>query len=101
MRPLFRLPIFTGCAAPDVRGVPGPYVYHSAHHFLPMFFVYLGARRAEVVGLDIDAVTRPINGPASDLEPNDVRNLKTEQSERMLPVPRNCCGSVSWITSIA
>lgn len=88
VRPLFRLPIFTGCASAEERGVPGPYVYHSALYFLPMFFVYLGARRAEVAGLDIDAVTRTINGPAIDLEPNDVRGLKTEQSERMLPVPQ-------------
>ena len=77
VRPLFRLPIFTGCAGPEERGVPGPYVYHSALYFLPMFFAYLGTRRAEVAGLDIDAVTLTANGPAIDLEPNEVRGLKT------------------------
>lgn len=89
VRPLFHLPIFTGCLGPDKqdRGIPGPHVYHSALYFMPMFFVYLGARRAEIAGLDLEAVIRTPHGPAINLEPTEIRLLKTDQSERMLPVP--------------
>lgn len=89
VRPLFHLPIFTGCLGPDKkeRGIPGRHVYHSALYFMPMFFVYLGARRAEIAGLDLDAVVRTPHGPAINLAPTEIRLLKTEQSERMLPVP--------------
>jgi integrase len=48
---------------------------------------YLGARRKEFASLALDDIAEDDNGLVIILRTNESRGLKTEQSERVLPVP--------------
>ncbi|QKV18958.1 DUF6538 domain-containing protein [Oricola thermophila] len=87
LRPMFRIPIFTGCLGSEDQGTSGPYVFHCANYFVPMLLAYLGARREEIAGLSVDEVTETPNGWAIDIRPTALRRIKNMQSNRMLPVP--------------
>jgi integrase len=89
LRPLFDLPIFTGCKGelPDEMSVSGDNVFHSSFYFVPMLYTYLGPRRAEITGLGADEIVETQSGWAIDLRYNGYRSLKNPQSVRMLPVP--------------
>lgn len=50
-------------------------------------FSYLGARRSEFAGLGLDDIEEDDDGLVLILRTNKFRRLKTEQSERLLPVP--------------
>lgn len=87
LRPIFDLPVFTGCLGATERDRPGDKVFHSACYYVPMFLVYLGARRLEVAGLHVDDVEITDNGPAINIQPNEIRRIKNPQSERLVPIP--------------
>ena len=87
LRPMFRIPVFTGCIGPEAQEVAGPHVFHSANYFVPMLLAYLGARREEIAGLSLDEVVETPNGWAVDIRPTELRRIKNTQSMRMLPVP--------------
>jgi integrase len=87
LRPLFRLPMFTGCLNADEQEAPGVRVFHSANYFVPMLLAYLGPRRNEITGLAVKDVIETPNGWALDIRPNHLRRIKNARSVRMLPVP--------------
>lgn len=81
---IFDQPIYTGCAGWDQPFVPGPHVFHRAAYFGPMFAHYHGLRREEFCGLELRDIILD-KGPAHIwVQPNDLRTLKNDQSERQL-----------------
>ena len=87
VRPLFNLPIYTGCQDAKNQHLPGELVFHSSLYFLPMGFAYLGPRRHELAGLAPDDVAETRNGWAIHIRANENRRIKNVQSDRTLPVP--------------
>ncbi len=87
LRPMFDMPIFTGCRSAEEQESKGPHIYHSANFFLPMLMVYLGPRRNEVAGLSVNDIVETENGWAINIRPNKYRSLKNANSMRLLPVP--------------
>ncbi len=87
LRPMFDMPIFTGCKNAEEQEMKGPHIYHSANYFLPMLMVYLGPRRNEVAGLSVNDIVETENGWAINIRPNKHRSLKNANSVRLLPVP--------------
>lgn len=87
LRPMFQLPVFTGCLDAESQHVPGDEIYHSANYYVPMLLTYLGARRNEITGLAVNDVKETANGWAIDIRVNQFRRVKNAQSLRMLPVP--------------
>ena len=87
LRPMFDMPLFTGCKSATEQEVAGPHIFHSANYFLPMLMVYLGPRRNEVAGLAVKDIVKTGQGWAIDIRPNAFRSLKNASSARMLPVP--------------
>lgn len=87
VRAIFDLPVFTGCRSAKEQDSPGEAVFHSANYFLPMLFVYLGPRRKELAGLRVDDIQLTASGPALNIQANELRRIKNEQSERVLPIP--------------
>ncbi len=88
IQPIFASPVFTGSRDDRRgRGKPGPDVFHDAAYFLPIMFSYLGARRREFAGLALDDIAEDDGGLVLILRTNKFRRLKTEQSERLLPLP--------------
>jgi integrase len=86
--PIFSSPIYTGSLNDRRgRGKPGPHVFHDAAYFLPIMFTYLGARRAEFASLALNDIAEDDDGLVLVLRPNEFRRVKTEQSQRVLPVP--------------
>lgn len=88
IKPIFSSPIYTGSLNNDRgRKKPGPHVFHDAAYFLPVMFSYLGARRSEFAGLALNDIAEDDDGLVLILRTNKFRGLKTEQSERLLPLP--------------
>lgn len=87
--PIFHMPVFTGCAGATVREMAetGPKVDHSSLYFMPMMLTYLGARRAEVAGLNINDILEEDGFWAIKIRENTLRGLKNFQSGRNVPVP--------------
>lgn len=87
VRPIFDLPIFTGCRSAEHPGELGSLVFHSSLYYLPMLYTFFGARRNEMAGLRIEDVLSTDNGPAIHIRANELRRVKNAQSDRLLPVP--------------
>ena len=87
VRPIFDLPVFTGCQDAMKREVPGEAVFHSGVYYLLMLYAYLGARRFEFAGLTTEDVFDTPDGPAIHIRANDLRAIKNAKSDRTLPVP--------------
>lgn len=89
IRPVYDLPIFTGCMGERSAdmAIPGDNVFHSSFYYVPMLYTYLGPRRAEVAGLAADDIVETENGWAIHMRYNEFRTLKNQQSVRLLPVP--------------
>lgn len=89
IEPIFRMPVFTGCAGPVPRlmSEPGDAVYHCSLYFAPMLLTYLGARRAEVAGLVAGDVVHEDGIWAIRIRKNVLRGVKNTQSARDVPVP--------------
>ncbi|MEF2074192.1 integrase [Consotaella aegiceratis] len=86
VRPIFDLPVFTGCKDEFNLSRPGKQVFHGACYYLPMLFTYLGARRNEFAGLAANDIIETENGPAIHIRKNAFRGIKNAQSDRMLPI---------------
>ena len=87
LRPMFQLPVYTGCLDAENQDVHGNQIYHSANYYVPMLLTYLGARRNEITGLAVNDVKETANGWAIDIRINQFRRVKNAESLRMLPVP--------------
>ncbi len=87
IKPIFSAPIFTGCAGWEEREKSGDVVYHDSLFYMPLLFVYLGARRKELAGLGVNDVYETENGWVVDVRANELRRIKTIQSHRLLPLP--------------
>lgn len=87
VRPLFDLPVYTGCKSAHEPHLPGDHVFHGALYFLPMAFAYLGPRRHEMAGLAPDDIIKTPNGWAIHIRTNANRRIKNVQSDRLLPLP--------------
>jgi hypothetical protein len=81
---IFEQAIYTGCAGWDDLFAPGPHVFHRAAYFGPMFAHYHGLRREEFCGLKLDDIILDKGPPHIWVQPNDLRTLKNDQSERQL-----------------
>lgn len=81
---IFDQPIYRGCAGWDQPFVPGPHVFHRAAYFGPMFAHYHGLRREEFCGLELGDIILDKGPPHIWVQPNDLRTLKNDQSERQL-----------------
>lgn len=86
LRLLFNLPIWNGCSGEDERLLPGTALYHDAAYWVPMLALYHGARREEYCGLFLSEVEIDADIPCLCIEPNTVRNLKTVDSKRRVPI---------------
>lgn len=87
LRPMFQLPVFTGCLVADNQHVAGDQIFHSANYDVPMLLTYLGARRTEFTGLAVKEVVETANGCAIHIRINQFRRVKNTQSLRMPPPP--------------
>jgi len=87
LRPMFKIPVFTGCLNAENPSVKGKQVYHCANYFVPMLLTYLGTRRNEITGLAARDIVETQNGWAIDIRINQFRRIKNAQSFRTLPVP--------------
>ena len=86
--PVFSSPIYTGSLnSGRGRSKSGTQVYHDSLYFLPILLTYLGARRKEFAALEVDDIYREAGEYVINLQPNSLRRLKNEQSQRILPLP--------------
>lgn len=86
--PIFKSPIYLGSRDYQRgRKIDGLNIYHDALYFLPIMFTYLGARRKEFAGLCVDDIVEGPEGHVIIIRSNELRRLKTIQSERRLPLP--------------
>lgn len=88
--PIFQSPLYTGCSAymGDARVTPGPLVFHDSMYWLPMLYIYLGARRSELAYLMTDDIEHdPTDGWIMHIRPNKYRGLKNTQTHRAMPLP--------------
>lgn len=81
---IFDQPIYTGCAGWDQPFVAGSHVFHRAAYFGPMFAHYHGLRREEFCGLELSDIILDKGPPHIWVQPNELRTLKNDQSERQL-----------------
>ncbi|RLQ87389.1 tyrosine-type recombinase/integrase [Notoacmeibacter ruber] len=84
--PVFELPPFTGCASPGQLWSTGSRIFHGSLFYVPQMIYYLGVRRGEVCGLDVDDLVQWDGGLAIKIRPNAGRRLKNENSIRILPL---------------
>lgn len=103
LRPMFNIPVFTGCLDADNQAVSGDQIFHSANFFVPMLLTYLGARRNEITGLAAKDVVETPNGWAINICVNQFRRIKNVQSLRTLPVPDEILrlGFVPYVRAIS
>jgi integrase len=87
IKPIFSAPIFTGCAGWEERGKSGDVVYHDSLFYMPLLFVYLGARRKELAGLGVNDVYETEDGWVVEVRATELRRIKTIQSHKLLPLP--------------
>jgi integrase len=85
---VFALPCFTGCKGWRRREPfeKGSHVFHRALYFATILLYYLGARRNEICGLQVDDVVSDCAIPHVIIRENDVRGVKNAYSERKVPL---------------
>ncbi|MDP2123285.1 MAG: site-specific integrase [Parvibaculum sp.] len=87
LRALFSGPAHTGSHA-FFRSKPGPHIIKDAYYWLPLLGLYQGARLEELAQLQTEDV-REVDGIwCLDINDADFKNLKNEQSRRLVPVHR-------------
>ncbi|MCW6510589.1 tyrosine-type recombinase/integrase [Hyphomicrobiales bacterium BP6-180914] len=85
---IFNFAFFIGCKGWKKQDafLPGDVVYHRALYFALFMLHYMGARREEICGLDLDDVG-VINGIGYvHIRDNAHRDIKNDQSERFIPL---------------
>lgn len=87
VRPLFDIPIFTGQKSAEEPSLVGDLTFHNAVYFLPMLYAYLGSRRNEFAGLQVNEIVERDGHWAIQIKLNEDRRIKNPQSHRLLPVP--------------
>lgn len=86
LRTLCKLPIWTGCRSESERLAAGSVIIHDATYWVPLVAMYTGARREEICGLFLSEVEVFEGSPCLRFEDNAIRNLKTEESKRRVPL---------------
>ncbi|PKP95283.1 MAG: integrase [Alphaproteobacteria bacterium HGW-Alphaproteobacteria-14] len=84
-RMLFSLPPWTGSKSFARRMQPGNLLVHSAWYFVPLIGWYTGMRRDEICGLRLDDIEVVDGDWQFNVQPTEIRRLKTITSARKLP----------------
>jgi len=82
---LFSLPPWTGSKSLARRMQPGDLLVHSAWYFVPLIGWYTGMRREEICGLRLDDIEVDDGHWQFNVQPTEIRRLKTITSARKLP----------------
>lgn len=84
---LCKLPVWNGCLGERQRLDVGPHVIHDSSYWVPLIGMYTGARREEICALLVSEI-ETIDGemPCIHFKRNELRKLKTEVSERRVPI---------------
>ena len=88
---LFLMPPFTGCAGWNHRKkgeasemfTAGPYIFHRAAYYGPLFAHYHGPRRNEFCSLAVDDIVEVDGIWCFKIRENQFGTIKNEQSERL------------------
>jgi integrase len=93
---LLRLPLFTGCAGPHRIWTPGPYFVQNHLYWAYLILILTGMRPGEVGQIKcVDVQTdgeyyyfdlRPFDARKGRVAIEDLRNLKTNSSGRVVPI---------------
>lgn len=83
---MFRSPIYVGNAGSQRRLKEGGVVYHDAAYWMPLLGAYQLGRRDEHAGHHATDFVFDHGTPHMLIYPNQLRNLKTEDSGRFLPI---------------
>lgn len=84
-RMLFSLPPWTGSKSLTRRMQPGDVLVHSAWYYVPLIGWYTGMRREEICGLMLDDIEVVEGHWQFNVQPTEIRRLKTITSARKLP----------------
>ncbi len=85
-RVIFNLPPWTGASSPQRRMQAGSMVVHDSWYWVPMIAWYTGMRLDEISSLELDEIEREGGYWQIQVKPNALRGLKTDSSERVMPV---------------
>lgn len=85
-RVIFSLPPWTGASSPQRRMQAGSMVVHDSWYWVPMIAWYTGMRLDEISSLELDEIEREGGYWQIQVKPNALRGLKTDSSERVMPV---------------
>ena len=85
-RIIFSLPPWTGTSSPQRRMKPGTLIVHDSWYWVPMIAWYTGMRLDEISSLELDEIECEGGRWQIQVKPNSLRGLKTDSSERVLPV---------------
>jgi integrase len=93
---LLRLPLFTGCAGPNRIWTPGPYFVQNHLYWAYLILILTGMRPGEVGQLKCEDIRtdgefyyfdlRPFDARKGRVALEDLRNLKTNSSGRVVPI---------------
>lgn len=83
---LLAAPIWTGCNELFDRFSPGAHVWHDAWYWAPLMIVLYGGRSSELVGLGLSDIHEDAPVPYFWIEFSELRDLKSVQSIRRLPI---------------
>jgi len=83
---MFKAPLFHGNAGPKRRLKEGGHVFHDAGYWMPLLASYQLARRDEIAGLHVRDFVFNQGVAHMLIRRNEHRGLKTEDSERVLPI---------------
>jgi integrase len=85
-RVIFNLPPWTGVSSPQRRMQAGSMVVHDSWYWVPMIAWYTGMRLDEISSLELDEIEHEVGYWQIQVKPNALRGLKTDSSERVMPV---------------
>lgn len=85
-RIIFSLPPWTGASSPQRRMKPGSMIVHDSWYWVPMIAWYTGMRLDEISSLELDEIECESGHWQIEVKPNSLRGLKTDSSERVMPV---------------
>ncbi|MBL0370886.1 site-specific integrase [Rhizobium sp. KVB221] len=86
LQTLCSLPIWHGCKNEEKRLLAGNLVIHDATYWGPLLAMYTGSRREEFCGLLLSEVETFEGVHCLRLENSAIRDLKTEESQRRVPL---------------